>query len=176
MWTTETDSGAEREPRVVVIGLGNPLMGDDGLGLVALARLQAEFEFDGDVAFVDGGTWGLNLLPVVESTDYLLFLDAIRFGGTPGTIVRLDGDQVPRRISTKLSPHQIDIREILALALLHGSVPSHLAAIGIEPEFVDVRDGLSGSVRSHVELMVGIAADQLREWGIRCTRVHAGVP
>lgn len=175
MWTSE-GKGPRQEAvgRTVVLGLGNPLMGDDGVGLVALARLGTEFSFSDDVELVDGGTWGLNLLPVIEGAERLLILDAISAGLPPASLVMLQGDEVPRRLSAKLSPHQIDMREILALAQLRGSLPIELVAIGIEPELVDVRDGLSPSVATQIDRVVALAVDRLDAWGVRIT-IGAGV-
>ncbi len=129
--------------RTVVIGLGNPLMADDGIGLVALQRLaDAWGETDG-VEFVDGGTWGMNLLPLLESVDDVIFLDAVRTGAPPGTLVVLDRDQLPRRFMHKMSPHQIDLREVLALLTLRGTLPARLVALGIEPERIEMSTELS---------------------------------
>ena len=68
--------------RTLVIGLGNPLMGDDGAGVAALDRLRNEWDLPEDVELVDGGTWGMNLLPLVESTGHLVLVDAIRSGAS----------------------------------------------------------------------------------------------
>ena len=70
--------------RTVVIGLGNPLMGDDGLGLAALARLSEDWTVPPEVELVDGGTWGMNLLPLIEDAGRLILIDAINVGAAPG--------------------------------------------------------------------------------------------
>jgi hydrogenase maturation protease len=80
-----------RTTRTVVLGLGNMLMADDGVGLAALARLRDEWCLPPHVELVDGGTWGMNLLHVVEGADRLLIFDAISQGGTPGSLIRLEG-------------------------------------------------------------------------------------
>ncbi|MGZ3467555.1 MAG: hydrogenase maturation protease, partial [Gemmatimonadaceae bacterium] len=72
-----------------VIGLGNPLMGDDGFGLEVLARLRDEWILDG-VELADGGTWGMSLLPIIEDAERLLLLDAIAAGAEPGDVVVLE--------------------------------------------------------------------------------------
>ncbi|HMA40999.1 MAG TPA: hydrogenase maturation protease, partial [Gemmatimonadales bacterium] len=69
----------------VVIGLGNPIMADDGVGIAALERLRAAGAPAG-VELVDGGTWGMNLLPIIEAAGKLLLMDAIDDGGEPGTL------------------------------------------------------------------------------------------
>ena len=151
--------------RIAVIGLGNPIMADDGFGIAALGRLESEWEFDHRVSLVDGGTWGLDLLPTIESADHVLLLDAIRAWQLPGTVLTFEGEEVPRCFSTKLSPHQIDVREILALAELRGRLPGTLVAIGVEPEVVDLRDGLSPIVAEQLDEVVMLAVGVIRAWG-----------
>ncbi len=77
------DPGLIRTPPLV-LGLGNPLMGDDGLGLAVLERLREEWEMPVTVELVDGGTWGMNLLPLIEDPRRLLLIDAIRLGRRAG--------------------------------------------------------------------------------------------
>jgi hydrogenase maturation protease len=153
---------------IVVLGLGNMLMADDGIGLAALARLQDEWFVPPDVDLVDGGTWGMNLLPIIESTDRLLVLDAIDHGREPGTLLRLQDDEVPRFLATKLSPHQIDLREVLALAQLRGMIPRELVAVGLQPGIVEMSTELSPPVQARLGEMVEEAARTLAGWGIDC--------
>jgi len=86
-----------------VIGLGNPLMGDDGLGLAALDRLRAQWELPATVRLVDGGTWGMNLLPLLEDAEAVVLIDAIDAGRVAGELVLLERDEVPRFLGLKLS-------------------------------------------------------------------------
>ena len=161
--------------RTVVLGLGNMLMADDGVGLAALARLQDEWFLPRDVSLVDGGTWGMNLLHVVEGADQLLIFDAIDTGGPPGSIVRLEGSDIPRVLAHKLSPHQIDLREVLALADLRGMLPEQVVALGIQPERVELSTTLSPVVENHVGQLVQMGVAQLRRWGFSC-RQTADLP
>lgn len=155
------------EPKegTVVIGLGNPLMGDDGVGLAALGRLRAQFCTDPFVTWVDGGTAGLALLPAFESAHRVLLLDAIDSGSTPGTRIEIDGPHLPRRLAAKLSPHQVDVAELLALSDLRDAGPEALVAFGVQPERVEFGVGLSASVSSALEELVADAAARLRTWG-----------
>lgn len=161
--------------RTVVLGLGNMLMADDGVGLAALARLQDEWFLPRGVSLVDGGTWGMNLLHVVEGADQLLILDAIDTGSPPGSIVRLEGSDIPRVLAHKLSPHQIDLREVLALADLRGLLPEQVVALGIQPERVELSTTLSPVVESQVGQLVQMGVAQLRLWGFSC-RQTADLP
>ena len=159
----------------VVIGLGNPLMGDDGLGLAALERLGAEWIVPPTVELVDGGTWGLNLLHRIEAAGQVLFLDAVHAGREPGALVELDRHEVPRMLGLKLSPHQIDLREVLALAELRGTLPPTLACLGLQPASVELRTGLSPALAGRLDDLVAAAVARLRAWGhpALCRRVPA---
>jgi len=152
----------------VVIGLGNPLMGDDGLGITALARLRDEWEVPDDLLLVDGGTWGMNLLPTIESARRVLLLDAIDRGMPAGTQVVLTREEIPKYLAVKLSPHQIDVREVLALAELRGTLPPETLALGIQPERIELSLALSQSVAAHVDTLLATVAHQLSLWGHRC--------
>lgn len=161
----------ERPGRTLVIGLGNPLMGDDGAGLAALERLRDEWEISDDVELVDGGTWGMNLLPMLEAADEVVLLDAVFHGRAPGTISEFAGDDVPRGLEHKLSPHQIDLREVLALATLRGTLPRQLFAVGVEPEVVAMGMTLSPSVVAAIPEMLARTARWLETRGHRCARM-----
>lgn len=156
----------------VVIGLGNPLMGDDGLGVTALARLRDEWEVPDNLLLVDGGTWGMNLLPTIESARRVLLLDAIDRGMPAGTQVVLTRDEIPKYLAIKLSPHQIDLREILALAELRGTLPAETLALGIQPERIELSLALSRSVAARVDALLATVRHQLSLWGHQCVPRH----
>lgn len=159
---------AKRRRGTTVIGLGNPLMGDDGLGVLTAHRLTEEWELPPDVQVVDGGTWGMNLLPLIEDAERLLLIDAIDRGMPPGTEVVLARDEVPRTLAQKLSPHQIDLREVIALAELRGNLPEYMVAVGLQPERVELGAPLSPCVEKHVDTLVATVIYQLGLWGHRC--------
>ena len=154
----------------VIIGLGNPLMGDDGVGLAALARLRDEWQLDG-VELVDGATWGLSLLPVIEDAERLVLVDAIAANGAPGDIIELSRDRLPIYLTRKLSPHQVDMRDALAVAELRGRLPNDVVAIGVQPETVALGTELSAPVVQQVGALVGAVVAQLEHWGHACLRL-----
>lgn len=157
----------------LVIGLGNPLMGDDGIGLAALDRLRETWSVPPTVELLDGGTWGMSLMPTIERASQVLFLDAVRGGRAPGALAELEGRELPRMLGLKLSPHQIDLREVLALLELRGTTPRTLACLGLEPASVELRTGLSPRVAARLDGLVEAAASRLREWGHRLRRQRA---
>lgn len=148
-----------------VIGLGSPLMGDDGLGLVALERLRACGPFEPELELFDGGTWGMNLLPAIEGAGRLLLIDAIRAGRAPGDLVVIEREALPRGLGLKLSPHQIDLQEVLAVAELRGRLPRTAVAIGLEPERVELGEGLGPAVSRGLDALLTSVIARLAAWG-----------
>ncbi|HEV2292172.1 MAG TPA: HyaD/HybD family hydrogenase maturation endopeptidase [Gemmatimonadales bacterium] len=159
-----TDAGT------VVIGLGNPLMGDDGIGLALLARLTEGWDIEPAATLVDGGTWGMNLLPTIEDAGRLILLDAINVGTAPGTVVELARHRIPRFLATKISPHQVDLRDVLAVAELRRTLPEDTIAIGLQPAVVALSEMLTPVVRDRVDEAVAAVVGALELRGHRCTR------
>jgi hydrogenase maturation protease len=161
---------------VLVLGLGNPIMGDDGVGIIALEHFRDRFEVGEGVELMDGGTWGMNLLPYIESAGKLLLVDAIRAGLPPGADVFLDGPDLPRILGQKLSAHQVDIVDVLTLAQVRGTLPAMTVALGVEPEMIEMRRDMTPAVERGTHRLPERMAGQLREWGIRVsprTPAHA---
>lgn len=153
----------------VVIGLGNPIMGDDGLGLAALERLRDGWDLPPGVELVDGGTWGMNLLPIIEDAERVLLIDAIDTGAAPGTETTIPRHRLPRYLSTKISPHQVDLHDVLALAELRGTLPDRTTAIGLQPARIEMSNELSDLLRCRVDDLVLSVVRLLDTWGHRCT-------
>lgn len=158
------------EPATVVLGLGNPLMGDDGLGLAVLDRLREEWDIPDAVELVDGGTWGMTLLPLIEDADRLVLIDAIRSGAPAGTVVEVEREYLPRYFAHKLSPHQIDLKEVLALAELRGTLPAETVAIGAEPGEVVLSTALTAPLEDAVDQVLLAVVARLARWGHDCRR------
>lgn len=161
----------------VVIGLGNPLMADDGLGLAALEALRHGWTFEPHVELVDGGTWGMNLLYLIEDADRVLLLDAINVEAPPGDVVELERDALPRMFGLKISPHQIDMREVLALAQLRDTLPREIVAMGLQPERVEMSTEVTPALRAALPALTERALARLAAWGhhsrARSTAVRA---
>ncbi len=154
----------------VVIGLGNPLMGDDGLGIVVARQLLSRTDLPDGVQVVDGGTWGLNLLPVIEDAERVLLVDAIDTAEAPGTLIRLSRERLPRYLATKISPHQVDLRDVLALAELRGTLPDDTTAIGLQPQIVALGTALSPLIAGRMEELMSAVLDHLRAREPACTK------
>ena len=120
--------------RIVVLGLGNILYGDEGFGVRVAERLYSRYAFLDNVEIVDAGTQGHPLLAFVERATHLLLLDAVDFGLQPGTTVEKDSTGIPAYLSAhKMSLHQNSFSEVLALAELKDCLPEEIRLIGAQP-------------------------------------------
>jgi hydrogenase maturation protease len=146
-------------------------MGDDGFGLAVLARLEARWHLPDDVELVDGGTWGMSLLPTIEDSDHVLFVDAINTGSAPGTVAVIEREQLPKYFMLKLSPHQIDIREVLAACELRGTLPDVTEAYGAQPEIIDMSTELSPALAARVDEVADLVGARLGRLGHACRRI-----
>jgi len=138
--------------RILVLGLGNPLLSDDGLGLRLLEAIRQESDFGDGVEFVDGGTQGLALLGYLADRDSILVLDAIALGAAPGTVHVLryrnaDQFQAPRASTA----HEGNALELFNTARLLGENWSELVVIGIEPKQVATGTELSTEVGNSLQ-------------------------
>ena len=122
----------------LVLGLGNTIMSDDGIGPRVIEHLQQEGGLPADSILLDGGTLGLDLLPHLEGVGQLIIVDAVETGNEPGTIVRLVGEEVPVALETKLSPHQMGLKDLLAVARLMDCLPEEIVLIGVQPECLEM--------------------------------------
>lgn len=156
--------------KTLVLGLGNILLCDEGVGVRVVERLQELYEFPQEVQVLDGGTLALDLLPYVEDADRLLVIDALEMGAAPGVIACLEGDEVPAFLSVKLSPHQIGLADLLAAARLRDSYPGELVLWGVQPGVISVGLELSSPVAAQVEILVDKVLTELSRWGIEPTR------
>jgi hydrogenase maturation protease len=118
--------------RVTILGVGNVLLTDEGVGVRAIERLGDEYRFPANVEVYDGGTGGMGLLSVVEAADYLIVVDAVLCGAPPGTVVRFPAEDLPEGLTRKVSAHEVDILEVLRVAELLGKRPPTLI-VGIQP-------------------------------------------
>jgi hydrogenase maturation protease len=167
--------------RRVVLGLGNLLNRDEGLGVHALRALAERLGAEGGgpaagVELVDGGTLGLNLLPLVEECSHLLVLDAVDAGRPPGALVELARDQIPLLTGVKLSQHQVSFQEVLGLASFRGRLPETLHLVGAQPEDLEVGLELSPTVAAAIPRIVQRAIQIVAAWVPAAAATAGGEP
>jgi len=154
----------------LILGLGNILLGDEGVGVRVAERLLEFYQFPEGTRALDGGTLALDLLPYVEDADRMVVIDAVDMDADPGTVVRITDDEIPAFLSVKVSPHQMGLADILSAARLRGLSPGELVLWGVQPGVIDTTLELSPPVAHQVDVLVeGVLAD-LSRWGIEPTR------
>jgi hydrogenase maturation protease len=152
---------------ILVLGIGNLVMSDDGAGVRVVQELQKCYRFPPHVEIMDGGTLGLDLLPKLEGIGRLLVVDAVETGGEPGTLVRLSGEELPIALQTKVSPHQMGLKDLLAVAELMGHAPREMVLVGIQPAVIGMGAELSPRVAEKLEEMIADVVAKLIEWDIK---------
>lgn len=151
--------------KILILGIGNILLGDEGVGVRVVEELERRYRLPPDVVALDGGTSGMDLLNPIAEAGVLIVADAVRTGNPPGSVIRLDGNDVPAFFRTKLSPHQVGIADVLAAAQLTERVPAKVTLFGVEPENMDLGLELSDTVRPQVDKVVELIAAELRVLG-----------
>ena len=150
---------------ILVMGIGNVLLTDEGIGVRVLKELERKFTFPANVELLDGGTAGIELLRHIRNRDCLIIIDAMKCDQAPGTVVRVEGKDVPAAFRTRISPHQLGLSDLLAAAMLTGELPKNLVLFGIEPESIDIGLDLTDTVEASVDKLIDAVVDELRTNG-----------
>ncbi len=153
---------------IAVIGLGNILLRDEGVGVHAANTIKQRYTFSPDVEIIDGGTMGLDLLPIFEGRDKVLIIDAVDFGREPGHIGMIENDNIPSVLNSKLSVHHINLSDVLFAAKLMDISPSEICLIGIQPQSLDVGLDMTGEIKGKIEILIDAVIGKLKEWNIEC--------
>jgi hydrogenase maturation protease len=158
---------------ILVLGIGNVLLTDEGVGVRTLKELERRFSFPANVELLDGGTAGIELLRHIRNRDCLIIIDAMKSGQVPGTIVRVAGEDVPAAFRTRISPHQLGLSDLLAAAMLTDELPKNLVLFGVEPESIDIGLDLTETVEANLGKLIEAVADELRAAGCSLVPVEA---
>lgn len=151
---------------VLVLGAGNILLSDEGIGVRVVEALQDRYRLAQGVEVLDGGTCGMDLLDVIAGRDHLIIVDAVNTGSPPGTLVRLADKDIPAVFRTKSSPHQLGLAEVLALLNLLETAPRHVTVIGVQPQSLDIGLALSPLIESCLEDMLEMLTAELAAIGV----------
>jgi hydrogenase maturation protease len=152
--------------RITVMGIGNPLMRDEGIGIRVVEELMAAFEFPENVTLVDAGTMGMTIVNLFQDCDYMIVVDAIEgTGHEPGTVVRMSPeDLAPNQVMHSL--HDVRLVDVLQMAMLMGIQP-HVECIGIQIEDMgELSIGLTAALEAAVPAALEAVGTLLGERGI----------
>lgn len=158
-------------PRILIAGVGNVLLQDDGFGPHAIARLEAEYEIPNDVELLDLGTPGLDFVDYLVGRDVLVILDALSSGGEPGTILTFDRQQLREYLpNVRLSAHQPCLQETLFTAETAGVCPPEVLLIGVVGNCFDVNPELGPQMSAAMPEALELLANILRKHGAEICR------
>lgn len=150
---------------LLVLGLGNVLCGDDGLGPAAVARLERERVPPANALVLDGGTLGLSLLPLLEDAGDVILIDAVAAEAPPGTPIRIEGEGLEDAVRERLSVHQVGVADVLDALRLRGRMPRRMLLLGRVPQSIELRLGLTPTLAASLEALVGEVVAAAGDWG-----------
>lgn len=149
--------------RTLILGVGNPLLGDDAVGVLAAQQLQARTDLPPHVAVIDGGTEGIGLIPVMETYQRVIVVDAVMMGLPGGTIRRFTWNEVRANSHERtLSLHQSDLTDALVLAEVLHSLPPEVVIYGIQPHNTEWDQPLSQAVERALPVLVDALIHEVR--------------
>lgn len=134
--------------KILVLGIGNTLLVDEGVGIVAMRELEARYGQREDMEFLDGGTLSFTLAVPIAECDSLLMIDAAELGASPGTVRSFEGAEMDRFLGAnrKSSVHEVGLLDLMSISMLSGRWPQNRALIGIQPAVIAWGEQLSPTV------------------------------
>ena len=169
----EADAFPEKQRRVVLLGVGNILLSDEGVGVRIVEAFASRFRPPSWVRILDGGTCAMEMLEDLENLDLLVIADCVRVGAAPGSLVVLADEQVPAFFRTKLSPHQVGLSDVLATLQFTDRAPRKVVVIGVQPvsmalgmELTEPVQAVLPAAVARIETILasaGVPVDTLRE-------------
>lgn len=163
--------------RILVLGLGNVLLADDGVGPAALARLERDYQIPPEVRLVEGGTLGLSLLAELAEAEHVILVDAVATDAAPGSLVRLDGADVIDAVRDRLSVHQVGVADLLDVARLLGRYPASVVLLGVVPAAINLSVSRTSAVESALTALVAAVVQEVLNLGpdlVPRVRDHSG--
>lgn len=164
---TQTSNGA------VVLGLGNLLHSDDGLGVHAIQQLRNDRRVGSGVTLLDGGTQGLSLIPHIWGFPRLLVIDAVDVGEEPGTLVRFEGTALDG-LPGKATVHQLGFADLMVAMKLLGEPPEEVVVLGVQPMSTDWGAELMPPVQNALAGLLDVVIAQLATWAHSAAEASSG--
>lgn len=157
--------------KIIVLGIGNTLLKDEGVGVRVVEELDRRYSLPENVRIVDGGTQGLWLMSTIQEADHLIVVDAVLGRGDPGTLYRLERDDLPKGLRAKQSAHDSDLIESLNLCALLDVTPKTCVVLGVEPADIQPYGlELTPVVAAKVDDLVQRVLEELERLGIKAEK------
>lgn len=150
-----------------ILGVGNVLQEDDGIGVTVVKYLEANYTFPEHVELIDGGTTGAGLDTSITGKEWIMVIDALTVSGEPGEVRFLTGDQfLDKPSAIRMTPHQIGFLDLIQLLRLNGNGPEHVDLIGVIPKGLEFIPKLSAEVEASIEKVVEMLFEWLKPKGV----------
>jgi hydrogenase maturation protease len=156
--------------KIGILGIGNLIVGDEGFGVHTVRYLEEHYEFPEEVLLRDGGTAGIYMSPFLEECDPVLVIDVVDIDAEPGSMHYYSSEDVKAgKISTRMSPHQLGLLEILEICKLRDAAPETLEFYCVVPKKLETSTELSDVVAPRVKEISDIVLKRLAELGVEVT-------
>lgn len=152
--------------KIVVLGVGNILMQDEGFGVRVIEEITRRYTFPEHVQILDGGTLGMELLRFIAGVDCLLIIDAVNGGGQPGEFYQFANEEVKVYFKQKVSMHELGVQDVLTALELLAEPVKEIVVLGVQPAVIDIGLELSQIVQPTIEQAVLRTLAVLDSWGI----------
>jgi hydrogenase maturation protease len=152
--------------KTLVLGIGNTLLTDEGVGVHVLQALEPELGNSPDVTLLDGGTLSFTLAGPIEEADALIVVDAANIKNKPGEWALLEGEDMDAFLlgNRKASVHEVGLTDLRAIAILAGHWPQKRALLAIRPQTIDWGEQPTAVVAAAIPPVCAAIVEQIREW------------
>lgn len=150
----------------LVLGIGNTLLSDEGIGVHVLEEIKSSGELPREVCLMDGGTLSFTLAGPIENSDHFIVVDAAELKSSPGTVRVFEGDEMDSYVSSgnQKSVHEVTLADVMSIALLSGKLPKKRALVGIQPQNLDWGDKPTKAVSAAIPRAVSEIQNILNRW------------
>lgn len=151
---------------ILVLGLGNILLTDEGTGIHVIQYLEQKFSPLSGVEFMDGGTLSFTLAGPIAEADALIVVDTAALQAAPGTVRVFEGDAMDRFVGAggKTSVHEVSLSDLLAITAIEGLLPQRRALVGIQPQNFDWGEWPTEAVAEAIPQAGNLILDLIRRW------------
>lgn len=155
---------------ILVLGVGNILLSDEGIGVRVIEALEQRYHLPENVEVLDGGTAGMELLDAMANRSHLIIADAVvSRKSEPGTLIILRDDEVPALFNNKISPHQLGLSDVLSALRFTGEFPDSITLVGVIPQSLEPRIGLTPIVQASMAPALQAVIAALQDAGVTVT-------
>ncbi len=161
----------ETQKKIGILGIGNLLVSDEGFGVHAVRYLEEHYQFPDNVIIIDGGTAGIYMSPFLEECDPVIVIDVVDIDAEPGSMHYYSNEDVKAgKISTRMSPHQLGLLEVLEICKLRDAAPESVEFYCVVPKTLETSTELSDVVAPRIKDICDIVLKRLGEMGVEVSK------